>query len=58
MIGHSYFCNLQFYIGDINLKLKQIIKYSIIPLIKEYWYDDESNKVELWEKELYGAINE
>ena len=58
MIGHSYFCNLQFYIGDINIKLKQIIKYSIIPLIKEYWYDDESNKVELWEKELYGAINE
>lgn len=58
MIGHSYFCNLQFYIVDINLKLKQIIKYSIIPLIKEYWYDDESNKVELWEKELYGAINE
>lgn len=58
MIGHSYFCNLQKYKGDISIKLKQIIKYSIIPLIKEYWYDDESNKIELWKKELYGAINE
>lgn len=40
MIGHSYFCD---FTNNKNLEstLKIIINYEIIPLIKEYWFDDE-----------------
>ena len=42
-IGHSYFCNLQ---GAKNIEkdLKFIIDYKILPLLKEYWYDDLDNE--------------
>lgn len=37
-IGHSYFCKEE----DINyLYLKNVIKYEIIPLIEEYWFDND-----------------
>ena len=36
-IGHSYFCNLT----EINDNtLSNILEYEIIPLLKEYWFDD------------------
>ena len=44
MIGHSYFCNYDT-ITDETIKL--IIKYEIIPLLKEYWFDDEE-KLKEW----------
>lgn len=44
MIGHSYFCNLQ-NVDDKNIK--SIINYDIIPMLKEYWFDDE-NKLNEW----------
>lgn len=51
-IGHSYFCNL----NDIDDKgLSNIIEYEIIPLLKEYWFD-EPNKVRDWSFNLRGAI--
>ena len=38
-IGHSYFCGHK----EINDKvLTEIVEYELIPLIKEYWYDDSS----------------
>lgn len=37
MIGHSYFCNKK--LKD----LRNIIKYDILPLFDEYWYDDEES---------------
>lgn len=37
MIGHSYFCNKK--AEDLN----NIIKYEILPLFEEYWYDDEES---------------
>lgn len=52
-IGHSYFCNLDS--GDKN-SLSSIIEYEILPLLKEYWFDDK-NRVEQWGNKLRGAIN-
>ncbi len=51
-IGHSYFC-MNRPLTEIDLKI--IVEYEIIPLIKEYWFDEPS-KIEEWETELRGAI--
>lgn len=51
-IGHSYFCNLET-IGDDKLSL--IIEFELIPLLKEYWFDDKE-KVNKWENELRNSI--
>lgn len=51
-IGHSYFCNFQTVTDD---KLSQIIEYELIPLLKEYWFDDK-DKVNTWIKNLTDAI--
>jgi 5-methylcytosine-specific restriction protein B len=51
-IGHSYFCNL----GTIKDKtLSNIVEYEIIPLIKEYWFDEPS-KVRDWSERLRSTI--
>lgn len=36
-IGHSYLCNL----GN-NYDLDNIVEYDIIPMIREYWFDNDS----------------
>lgn len=36
-IGHSYFCNLK---AD-NLPLRNIVEYDIIPMLREYWFDND-----------------
>ena len=51
MIGHSYFCGLKN--TDKKEVIESIVKYDIVPLIKEYWFDDDS-KVESWTKRLLG----
>lgn len=48
MIGHSYFCNLE---KIEKSEIKTIIKYDIIPILKEYWFDDEE-KINEWSKRL------
>lgn len=53
-IGHSYFCNLD--TADKN-ELAVIINYEIIPLLKEYWFDDRK-KVDQWSAKLQGALND
>ena len=53
-IGHSYFCNL----GeeeDVEEKLNYILEYEIIPLLKEYWFD-EPTKVEEWSEKLRNSL--
>ena len=53
-IGHSYFCNIE----PENLtdkKLSMIVEYEIIPMLKEYWFDN-SNEVEIWSEKLRSAI--
>ena len=51
-IGHSYFCTD----GEITDEwLKSVVEYEIIPLIKEYWFD-EPTKVRDWSATLRSAI--
>lgn len=53
-IGHSYFCNLS--ADEVNdSKLEGIVEYELIPLLKEYWFD-ESLKVKEWSSNLRSAI--
>jgi ATPase len=53
-IGHSYFCNLTS--DSINEQvLYGIIEYEIIPLLKEYWFD-EPLKVKNWSSNLRSTI--
>ena len=51
-IGHSYFC-----IEDefTDSRLRSIVEYELIPLIKEYWFDEPS-KVKEWQERLREAI--
>lgn len=51
-IGHSYFCGQT---ECSNAWLEQIIKYEIVPMLQEYWFDDKK-KWETWEEKLNGAI--
>ena len=52
-IGHSYFCPNG---GSVpNEWLENIVEYEIIPLLKEYWYDNQ-DKLNDWIKELKGVI--
>lgn len=53
-IGHSYFCQLN---HEYEKELDDIIEYDIVPMLKEYWFDDES-KYKDWEEKLLGVINE
>lgn len=51
-IGHSYFCTE----GDItDMWLSSVVTYEIVPLLKEYWFD-EPTKIREWEQRLYEAI--
>lgn len=51
-IGHSYFCT-----NDIvdNEWLSDVVEYELIPLIKEYWFDEPS-KIDQWILSLRRAI--
>ena len=51
-IGHSYLCNLK----DCE-KLDFIVEYELIPLLKEYWFD-EQDKVRYWSDKLRSVIND
>lgn len=53
-VGHSYFCNLNPDAVDDNA-LSGIIEYELVPLLKEYWFD-EATKVRDWTANLRGAI--
>lgn len=51
-IGHSYFCTD----GEVTDEwLKSVVEYEVIPLIKEYWFD-EPTKVRDWSATLRSAI--
>lgn len=52
-IGHSYFCQYK----EMNdAILKNIVTYELIPLIKEYWFD-EPQKIKEWSDNLWRAIS-
>lgn len=51
-IGHSYFCELENTNDDT---LSNIVEYELIPLIKEYWFD-ELDLVKHWSDSLRNSI--
>ena len=52
-IGHSYFIS-----DNINDEwVKSAVEYEIIPLIEEYWFDNDS-ELSKWKEKLYLAIGE
>ena len=51
-IGHSYFCN---YESIDDATIRNIVDYELIPMLREYWFD-ESDKVNDWAEKLRGAI--
>lgn len=53
-IGHSYFCNLSPSTIDDEVLLG-IVEYELIPLLKEYWFD-EPTKLNDWINNLRRAI--
>lgn len=53
VIGHSYFCVSE-NISDEDIA--GIVEYELIPLIKEYWFDEPSKVME-WVEKLRGAVN-
>jgi len=54
-IGHSYFSNPE---GEWTLdKLRLIVDYDILPMLREYWFDDQ-DKLEHWESALHEVLND
>jgi len=53
-IGHSYLCTD----GEITDEwLETVIKYELLPLLREYWFDEPS-KIEQWTKRLCGVLDD
>lgn len=53
VIGHSYFCITE-KISDEDVSA--IIEFELIPLVREYWFDEQS-KIDEWIKKLRGVMN-
>ena len=53
-IGHSYFCNME---ADscTDVALASIVEYELIPMLKEYWFD-EPGKVREWSDRLRRSL--
>ncbi len=51
-IGHSYFCGQ---IVCTNEWLRSIVEFDILPILREYWFDDNS-KLQRWENVLLGIF--
>ena len=49
-IGHSYFCNMK-HENCTDAALASIVDYELIPMLKEYWFD-EPTKVREWSDRL------
>lgn len=54
VIGHSYFCVSE-KISDEDVSA--IIEYELIPLINEYWFDEQT-KIADWSVKLRGVMND
>ena len=54
-IGHSYFCNFSNANDCTKEYLKDIVDFDIIPMLSEYWFDDDS-KLNKWKDKLLGLF--
>ena len=53
-IGHSYFCRVS--PDDVtDEKLSEIVDYELVPMLREYWFDEPS-KVDDWAGKLHRSI--
>ena len=52
-IGHSYLCGLT---QETISQLAHIVDYDIIPMLREYWFDDHAT-VEEWSSKLRKAVH-
>lgn len=55
-IGHSFFCGKNIFDGNDNA-IKDILIYEIIPLISEYWFDDQE-KLNFEVQKLLASLND
>lgn len=56
-IGHSYFCpNIKDRKGN-KKDIQDIINYEILPLLEEYWYDDQDSIIQ-WKDALNGVLDD
>ena len=53
----DYFCNIPSSEEDIDLYLNGIVKYDIIPMLEEYWFDDKGRYTE-WARKLGDIFDE
>lgn len=53
-IGHSYFCNMKPE-NCTDAALASIVEYELIPMLKEYWFD-EPDKVREWADRLRRSL--
>ena len=53
-IGHSYFCGLTPEAANTQT-LSSIVEYELIPLLKEYWFDEPAKIVD-WSDRLRSAV--
>ena len=53
-IGHSYFCGLTPETATLQT-LASLIEYELIPLLKEYWFDEPSKVID-WSDRLRSTI--
>ena len=51
-IGHSYFCGLDKCSNDDVIS---VVEYDILPMLREYWFDDEKS-YKYWAEQFYGVI--
>ena len=54
VVGHSYFCVTE-KISDEDVAA--IVEYELLPLIREYWFDEPS-KIDTWTERLRGVVYE
>ena len=52
-VGHSYFCDC--FDPTKSVDIQSIVEYELIPLLKEYWFDNPE-KVKFWSEELRRAV--
>jgi 5-methylcytosine-specific restriction protein B len=53
-IGHSYFCTKDLVTDEW---LNAVVEFELLPLLKEYWFDEQSN-IEQWTRKLRGALDD
>jgi 5-methylcytosine-specific restriction protein B len=55
-IGHSFFCpKKKMRPDEINVWLKSVVEFELLPLLSEYWFD-EKEKINEWKEKLDSVL--